>query len=348
MKYIFSVLTLLFTLAFNSVYALEPWFTDPIIADHADIVPLGHEQLDLYLSDTTNYGIYDEHHSFTPTPNYYSRDLQPQYIFGLTKNIDCEVDLDFVRNENDGKSSTGIGDTVIMLGYQLSTQKNNKNKSDIRILFSTIFPTGRFDKLLPGTHTADATGAGSYQPSIGLLFQHLFALKNGHYLKAFAETNIRYASDVTIEGLSAYGGTIHTQGKMRPGNSMDLDLAAEYNLTQNWALAFETFVYAQQPSAFKGRITPDVERFIQRLNGLRRRIGNRTSIIRNEYMPTNHNIGNGSFIGSGSVFMFTILPAIEYNISANFGFIGGVWLSIGGKNTPAFYSPTIGFSKKWG
>lgn len=342
-----SILFFFAILITNSIYALEPWFTGPMLAEHAAVKSVGSQMLSMYINNTNNYGIYDDNHNFVKTPMYYDSHILAQYVYGISKNVDVEFNIDYRKNENEGKTYSRLADSLLMVGYQLTRQNHSVFDSDLRLLFSIILPTGRYDRLNPLLNTADATGYGSYQPSIGLVFGHLFPLNNGHYLTSYFEGNIRYASTVKINGLSAYGGTKFTQGDIRPGNSTDFNIISEYNLTQNWALCMEAYVYAQQGSVFNGNITDDLSAFIQRNVALRTRGLNRR-ILFNQYFNNIHNIGNKFFMGNNSVYLFSIAPAIEYNFSKSFGLIGGTWLSLAGKNSPAFVSPIIGFVKVWG
>jgi hypothetical protein len=343
----FKLVLFFLLLITKSIYALEPWFTGPLLAEHALVKSAGHEQILIFVNNSHNYGIYDTNHTFVKTPMYYDSHILVQYIYGLSKDVDVEFNIDYRKNENEGKTYSRLADSVLMIGYQLLRQNGSVYNSDLRLLFSLILPTGRWDSLNPSLHTTDATGFGSYQPAIGLVFSHLFSLKNGHYLTSYLEANIRYASTVKINGLSAYGGTKLTQGHIRPGNSTDFNIVSEYDLTQNWALCMEAYVYAQQGSVFNGIISDDLSAFVQRSVALRSRGLNR-EILFNQYFPNMHNIGNRFFTGNNSVYLLSIAPAIEYNFSKSFGLIGGAWLSLAGKNHPAFVAPVIGIVKAWG
>ncbi len=41
---------------------------------------------------------------------------------------------------------------------------------------------------------------------------------------------------------------------------------------------------------------------------------------------------------------FSLAPALEYNWSANIGLIGGVWFTVGGRNTSRFVSGVLAFN----
>jgi hypothetical protein len=192
-----------------------------------------------------------------------------------------------------------------------------------------------------------------------MVFEHQFIFNETNYLNFYANMDIRYAHKVLLHGLSAYGGSNTTLGVMRPGNSLDFDLAAEFSVTKKLALVMEGFFYMQQGSSFNGVVSEflnkfiDSRRFAAGFDTLKsRQVGpvrtKARQILFNAVMPSNHNLGNKEFIGSNSVTMLTIAPAIEYSITKHMGLIGGAWLTLPGQsNTPAFVSPVLGFVASW-
>jgi hypothetical protein len=346
-------ITFILTMLIQTVHA-EPWFaTGPLLTDSNDFLKVGQSELGLSVDNNINYGIYDSSHSFVKSPRYYAGDLIAEYVYGLSDKFDFYTTLTYTQNKSEGQSYEHLGDTLISSEYKIRKQSSKYNSS-LRLRASLILPTGQHQNLKPRLYTTDATGAGSYQPSIGFVFQHRFIFNEENYLNFFASTNLRYAHKVRIHGLSAYGGSNTTSGVIRPGNSLDIILSTELSLTQKLSIVMEGFFYMQQGSTFNGIVSESLDEFLQarqRDAGLHQVGPVRTrvrQIIFNTVMPTIHNLGNSQFIGSNSVAKLTIAPCIEYSITKKMGIIGGAWLSVpGGSNTEAFVTPVLQFVAGW-
>lgn len=325
----------------------EPWqATGPLLAVGANVQSYGAYNISMYLKNGVNYGIYDPSQQFVPSPRYYGNSFDAAFNYGLAKDMDFSVVLSYVQNENEGQMYERLGDTLFVLDFQYMTQGDSKYKSSLLLEANLLVPTGKYKDLLPKYYTADSTGAGSYQPAVGIRFQHNFIFSEEHYLNLYVNTHLRYALPVKLDGLSSYGGSLSTDGVVNPGHSIDFSLSLEYSLNKYWSTVIESFVYAQQPSKFLGIVSDDLSNFIAtRESYINRKL---RKIIFNAVMPSIHNIGNNLFTGSGSVTMLTLATSIEYSISDSIGFIAGVWFSTpGGKNTIAFYNPMIGFVGNW-
>ncbi|HEX2583220.1 MAG TPA: transporter, partial [Chlamydiales bacterium] len=112
------------------------------------------------------------------------------------------------------------------------------------------------------------------------------------------------SSLVYVRGANAYGGDSSTNGLVRPGNAVQLIVSFEYTLTQNWALALDTYYQHLNRSTFSGN-------------------------------------SDGKKVGAPSSEQFSLAPAIEYNFSKKLGIIGGVWFSVASRNTPQFISGVL-------
>jgi hypothetical protein len=349
-KKIITIIFLTVTIL-TSAYA-DPWFaTGPFMSNSGYGEALGESSLSVNMDDNINYGTYGAQHDFIKSPRYYDSDLAIQYAYGLTSKVDIHANVTYTQNKNSGSTYEHIGDTVFAVGYQVLSQTSKYN-STLRARFGLILPTGKYQNLRPLLKTTDATGAGSYQPAIGLIFKHQFIFNDENYLNFYASTDLRYAHKVRINGLSAYGGSTSTRGVIRPGNSLNFDLAAELSLSKQLAIIFECYIYLQQPSSFNGKVSDDLASYLierRKFAGLESHRRGPPRIRFNPVQPTIHTQGNPLFIGSGSVVMLTLSPAVEYSINDNFGILAGAWISTpGGSNTMAFVSPMLSFVASWG
>ena len=267
----------------------------------------------------------------TSIPQISTTLLSPQLTYGLTDRIDIQYDAFYVQNKSRGKTGTNLGDTPILIGYQLLTQNKNGTTPDIRLTVQEVFPTGHYDRLKSNNFGVGISGTGSFITSIDLNTEYLSAIGTQHYLKTHACLSYTYAHTVALNGLSTYGGSVLTQGHINPGNGFSIDLAAEFTLTQNWVAVIEGFFSYQQASKFHG-IFGDETYVAPVMIDTNQRI-----------IPTKHNIGgeNNNFIGNGTQDAFSLAPALEYNFSNHLGLIGGVWFIVAGKNTPSFVGPML-------
>ena len=180
-----------------------------------------------------------------------------------------------------------------------------------------VLPTGKYENLNPASLGTDSTGLGSHQTQIGLDLQYLYEVYNSHYLRTRFIISRLHSSSVSVSGLNSYGGTIVTNGKIKPGSENGLDLAFEYTLTQNWVAVMEGTMSNGQATRFNGIL----------------------------------NIGNiGSpeaSIGSGNYREKALAPALEYNFNGNLGLIGGVWFPVSGKNTSHFMTYVMALNAYW-
>ena len=243
-------------------------------------------------------------------------------------------------NQNQQITFEHLGDTALILGFQALSQKNNASSPDLRITLQETIPTGLYDQFSPSRNGSEATGMGSYQTSLGFNFQYLSQLNEYHYLNSHLSIAYTAVSAANITGLSTYGGTPLTKGRINPGNAICFDWAGELTLTEQWVAVMEANYIYQEASKFHGvvgtRDAWDAQHPVSPLYAVKS----------HRYLPTKHNIGN-PFIGSGTLNQITLVPALEYNYSANYGVIAGVWITVAGKNTPEFVTPILQFTASW-
>ncbi|MDF1757684.1 MAG: hypothetical protein P1U74_05245 [Legionellaceae bacterium] len=338
-----------------------------MLSNSALVNSLGHGSFLIRADDANSYSIFDASNNLISIPRVTIDRAIANYVYGLAEDVDAGVNIIYRKNQSGGQSFADLGDTLITLGFQVSRQANSRYLPDFRITIEELFPTGRYNNLIPSEYGTDATGAGSYQTMISFNFARLSELSNNHFLSIHGSFGLNYPSSIPIHGFSIYGGSTTTSGSLTLGKSLFADLAAEYNITQNWAGVIETFIFAQQPSSFSGSISDEgpsgaLPRFAfspppgfgtgenipdTDLNArpfLARRAFRR--IIFNKLMPSHLNLGKRG-IGNGNNVFFSLAPAIEYNFSAHLGLIGGAWFTVAGKNTPNSVTSILMLVSSW-
>ena len=345
-----KIILLLILISINCAFGAGPRLAiTPLLINDKLFLPSGWLSASITGTQMNGYGTYGANHLYIPSPMYFSNTMDLTINYGLTDTWDFLFDINYTQNKSSLRSYNKIGDTLLSLGYNIigPTQPD----TNLRLSLSLLIPTGKFSRLNYNLYTNDATGGGSYQPSLGFTFSHSFQLNPDHSLTLYSNSGLTYAYDVTLSGLSAYGGTESTTGIIRPGNTVNFLIGTTYSLTDKWSASFEYSIYASQPSRFKGLISENLKEYIQyrlsQTSSSRSKNGyERPRTKFNAVFPTIHNIGGQDFLGSGAVTMLSMNPSLSYNItdSYNLVFIFSV-SSPGGRNTTAFYSPSLTLTK---
>lgn len=285
------------------------WYTGPILAPSAHILPPGYVNIQPYLFMTANYGVYTDSGSFKKTTTLLNINPQLPTIVGALKWMEVLIVPQVQYNSLHHKSVFNFGDLPVGLGFELLNEKPYVPA----LLFSVqeTLPTGKFQHLNPDKAGIDATGGGSYVTKLGLNFSKLvwwWDLK--HPMNFRLALSYAIPSMVEVKGFNTYGGGFGTNGNVHPGQSFSLDFGYEYSFTQNWAGALDVvYVYAAA-THFSGDKGIDA-------------------------------LGNPASVGGPFNEQLSLAPAIEYNWNENLGFIGGVWFTVWGRNSTAFVSGVL-------
>lgn len=304
---------LLFIICTQSVAG--PWFTGPLLAPSGHTIPPHHVNFEMYFNHIQNVGIYNRHWKLVHTDGGDSLQLNPLITIGLLSRFDTQLSIPFSEHRKKELKEQTIGDFSAILGFQALEQKESKWRPDLRITLQEIFPTGSFDNLDPTKLGTDGSGMGSYQTALAFNFQHLSYL-GPYYWRKRLSLNFAYPTRTNIRGLSTYGGTPDTRGRINPGSYFSVDLASELSVTQNLVAVMEGLYSYRQATEFQGirGIDPD---------------------------------GNIARVGHGIVSEFSLAPAVEFNFSEHYGLIAGVWFAVRGKDAPDFITTMIAFNAFW-
>jgi hypothetical protein len=296
------ILVSIFCFVFLKVSYASPWFTGPIIARSGTTIPLGHYEIRAFDLLTKINSSYNSIGKTTPQPELKSTSYLLSVRYGLSDHTDFALILPYIINKIEPFRTEHIGDTALVIGYQVMKQKPGSRLPSLRFSLEEDIPTGRFKNIDPKTFEIGVSGGGSYQTVLSLTLEHLAHIKRSHYLKTRCDLRYLYGlpfrfDDNRINNASVFGI------KINPHSGVIADLAAELTLTQNWVAVMETFWFSHQAATFPNN-TPLNERGIL------------------------YRVGHPRFK------MTSLLPAIEYNFSKNVGIIAGVWFTVNGRNTP--------------
>lgn len=296
--------------------APTPWFTGPIIAPSSVAVPPGHVTIEPYVFATVTGGLYTKHwHTISlpnvynnkskSLPNFYSYTLQTIIQAGIVPGIDCRIDPQLFYNTCGGAKSFEFGDFPIGMGFQLLHEDSERWVPNIKFAIRAYIPSGKYQHLNPNKNGTDGVGTGSWNPSAVLIFGKIFHTSGVHFISSRLEARYTVGTPVHVKGLNVYGGAKGTHGTVYPGNVLFIDLAGEYSLTQNWALALDTIYIHENKTRFSGKTPLKAP------------------------------------VGYSSLEQFSLAPAIEYNFNVNIGIIAGAWFTVAGRNAYQFASGTI-------
>ena len=291
----------------------EPWLTGSLLAPTAVNMELGHPNFYAFVGGFGIYGRYDSSWKFQKEPTIWAINPVVDFQFATSKRTGIEVVGSYIINYRDGERTSHFQDTLLLFGYQVSDDQMDSWIPDCRLTFRTLFPTGRFDQLDPVIEGIDATGQGAYFYGPALSCQKLFYLPESFFMLHWS-FGYFYPSKAKIKNHNVYGGGFGTRGTIRPGQIFIGFLSGEYSWSQRWVFAFDIQVLHQTKTTdFNG--TPGIT-------------------------PS----GEVGTVGLSASTEIALAPAIEYNLSANSGFLFGAWFTIAGQNTEAFAAAALAYS----
>ena len=294
----------------------EPWFTGPLLAPSANVVPLGSVNVEPYLFLIGNSGEYDPNWAFQETPFFWTYGFNPIVQFGIAPGVDFLVAPFAYFHETESQHSWAIGDTQVGVGFELL--RESSYWPSMKLGIRELFPTGKYRNLDPTKLQTDAGGLGSYVSIIGLTIGKLTQIRDDHYLEARLFCAYSIPSSVYLKGFNTYGGDFGTKGTYYPSQYFTADLAMEYSFTKNWAFALDVLYLYGTKSRFKG------------IPGAGLTPGN----------PEFSDDGADS-LTTGVSTQISLAPAIEYNWNSSWGVIAGCWFTVAGKNSSVFQSGVI-------
>ena len=289
----------------------NPWYTGPLLAPSAHILPPGMFNIQPYLFFTNNRAKYNKHAHAKDIPNLHV--LNPQFIllFGIIDWMDGYLTTQGVGNKQNGQSSMNWGDSSVSLGFGLLSE--NAYRPAVLLSVRENLPSGKYQHLNAKKEGVDATGSGAYQTTIGLNLAKVVWWLTDHPMSFRLAQSWGIPAMVHVSGYNAYGGGRGTRGKVRLGHSYSADLGWEYSFTQRWVFTLDVVYTYSQKIKFSGRHDTDT--------------------------TGTPNVTGGPFNDQ-----LSLAPGIEYNVNENLGFLGGVWFTVWGRNSLDFVSGIVSFT----
>lgn len=287
----------------------EAWFTGPLLTYSAENIPKGQLNIEPYVFATYTSSRYNGDWEKVSDPySTWSVNILPFLEVGMTTWLDFTLVPSWFYVISNGSATFNFGDCSAILGFQLYKQEKNSYIPSMRLVLLETFPVGKFENLDPEQFGTDIAGAGSYISRVALAVSWLFHLWDVHWLDFRLTGVYGIAAKARVHGFNTYGGAFDTNGWVYPGQSAQIFVGFEFNVTQQWVFSCDFLANYNTSIRFKGFPGYDV------LTGL----------------PADLNVGSSA--------QYSMAPAIEYDWSETLGAISGVWFTFAGRNATNFIS----------
>lgn len=230
-----------------------------------------------------------------------------QSVYGVTDSLQIQLIPVYNYQTNNVVSSQGMADSAVEIGWQLFRQANHDYLPDIKLDVFDLIPFGQYQNLDPNKQGIDSVGQGQNQIELVINTQYRSLPFPDHYMYTYFSIGYGWFQKVRLSGFNSYGGGFGTHGVLSRSMEWNADMAIEFQLTQNWVAVFEWNYLYDSPATFRGRRGVDA-------NGLP------ATVLKTR------------------VDQWSLAPALEYNISQNFGIIFGPWFSLSGNPDNRFFS----------
>lgn len=289
---------------------LDPWFTGPLLASSAEIVPIGFINVEPYFFNTVNHARYNRDWHSESIPNVYNINPELLIQIGIAKTVHFQLTPQYVWNESKGRWASGLGDLPVEFDFQLVAAEDTDWWPNVKLAIRENLPLGRYQKLNPKKLGLDATGAGSFSTAVTLALSKKTWFGGHYWLSTRLNFIPTFPAPVHVKGFNTYGGGHGTRGKVYPGVFYQTIFAFEFSFTRNWAFAMDIYNYYSNKTRFKGN-------------------------------PGFVSHGVPAKVGGHSSTYFSLAPAIEYNWSDSLGIIAGCWFTVAGRNSNNFASAVV-------
>ena len=283
----------------------NPWYTGPLLTPSAHVLPPGDVNIQVYYFLTDNFAAYNRHGKAKKIPHLIQNNPQAFVLVGITDWLDFYTVPGCLFNNQAGQHAVHFSDLPVALGFQLMAEK--PYRPALLLGIQELFPTGKYQKFDPEKGSVDSTGGGSYQTKVSLNISKVVWWVTKHPMNIRGSANYTIPANAHVRGFNSYGGGFGTAGTVKPGKNLALDIGYEYSFTQRWVAALDVAYTYSAKTTFKG--TPGVTA-----------------------------LGTHAAVGGPFNEQLSLAPALEYNPTANLGFIAGCWFTVWGKNSLDFVS----------
>ncbi len=295
-----------------------PWLTGPLIATSGNIVRSGHWNIEPYVYAFAHNSFYNNQWKSQSVDTLWNLHFRVPVWFGLTKWADVRVMPVWNWNYRNGAGCWALGDWNAQLDIQLHKDQLPHLSwwPSIKITIRETFPTGKYQNLNPNKLGTDAGGRGAWMTTLILGMSKILHCYGDHYLNLYFNGLYGIPTNVHVKGFNAYGGGYGANGTVHPERVTQFNVAAEYTLTRNWALACDVVGLWHSKTTFSGT----------------------AGLAEN---PDENPAALPAVNENQASIQYSLAPAIEYNWSNDLGLIIGSWFTVAGKNSSHFSSAVV-------
>lgn len=292
----------------TAVPAREMNFTGPLVSGGPP-VPAGTLIVQPYLVQTQTIGRYDSEGKRSKVDNVTDdwRVALP-VTYGITDRFTVAATLRGVYAPTVGGGRRWAAGDTTLSGQYLLYKGASAASPTLAMSVRQNMPTGRHDQL-DRLGLADATGSGASFTSLGFTGQAFFLAERNLRMRL----NLSYrlpGAGVTLRGRSGYGTTRHEHARANLGSAFQAVAGAEYSFNPKWVLAGDLLYEREQGAR--------MHYHAQTADGSVRHESRRPDSWR-----------------------LSVAPALEYHPSSRVGIIGGVLVSLDGRNAAQLLSPQL-------
>ena len=302
----------------NKLSSYDPFYVGPLIADGGDNLSPGIWSFTHSARFFNTYGVYNSSWTFKSSRTVVTFNPTTSITVGLLDWLELKFfDLEALANYKNSQSSFNITDYEMAIGLQVMREDDSHVGPSIRFLFKEVFPTGKYRNLSSVKNRIDSTGSGAFTTVIELALSKYIHWFYNHPINFYFNLGCGLPTTVKVKGFNAYGGGFNTDGKVKPGKTINALLAFEFSFTQKCAFAMDLSYNYASKTTFKGT-------------------------------PGTNNDGTVATNFTGSSQLFSLTPGIEYNFNDDIGLLFSSWFSVYGKNSTDFAGGIISLNYKIG
>lgn len=292
----------------------NPWYAGPLLTPSARVVPPGMFNLQPYWFYSRTESQYNAQGIKERTTSTTQNQINVVFQAGLLQRLDIEMLFGAQATRKRDASATSFQDVSLFLGGQILEEDHYRPA--IKGLIGTFLPTGRYRNLNPEKFGTQTSGAGAYYLNMGFVASKVVWWLTTNPFQVRFSFQYFIPSSVHVKGFHAYGGGFGTDGHEHVGNKIKAYASLEYSLTKRWVFAMDAVYDYENKSTFEG--TPG-----RALDG---------SVAINDV---------------SSSYTLSLAPAIEYNATANLGFLLGGEVVVYARNKPNVVSGIFTFTYTW-
>ena len=256
------------------------------------------------------YGYYQDNYSLDSSNRYGVLNPQISVCSGLTERLELDLFIGTQTVFFQGISDTSMNDTILGFAYQPLFDDRHSNIPNLRLILYEIFPTSAHDQTSPDFLGINTSGTGTYGTEIGFTLNKNFYTFPCHPFNLSLNFTYTYKNTGHYRGINYFGGGPYTDIHLRPGGIFWSNLGYEIALSPTLFFCLDLQYVHVLKAHYRGFVGNNFD-------------------------------GSPAQLLTNSEDIFSIAPALEFNITSNFNIYLGGYFTAFGRNTTAQALATI-------